>query len=51
IIFNEKQINEATIIDHYQKEHGDAVTNELILEILAEKLNNKWIGPLPESYL
>ena len=51
IIFNEKQINEATITDHYQKKHSDVVTNELILEILAEKLNNKWIDPLSESYL
>ena len=50
IIFRDQLITAITITDHYQDNHPE-ITNELILKILDKKLNNKWIDPLPDSYL
>ncbi|CAG8823234.1 11794_t:CDS:1, partial [Racocetra fulgida] len=47
-IFNEISVIETTITSHYQLKHNSVITNELILKILEEKLNNKLIDPLPE---
>lgn len=48
--FRDQPIIATTITDHYQENHPE-ITNELILKILERKLNNKWIDPLPDSYL
>ena len=49
IIFNYQSIIQVTITDYYQAKHGDAITNELILNILQIKLDK--VDPLPESHL
>jgi len=45
ITFNEKQITKATITDHYQVNHKEAITNELILTILEEEVNRENLKP------
>ncbi|MDR1670780.1 MAG: hypothetical protein LBR43_03620 [Spiroplasmataceae bacterium] len=44
IVFNGKKISFLTITDHYQKDHGKVVNNELIIR-LVKKLNNKRLRP------
>ena len=44
IRFNKKKIIEATITDHYQKEHPE-ITNELIMELLV-KMDGEILKPI-----
>ena len=48
IIFNEQEIREITITDHYQLEHKDIMSNEKILAIV-RKLNNAIRKPEPKK--
>lgn len=45
LTFNEKQINKITITDHYQVNHKDVITNELILGILKKEVNGENLKP------
>ena len=49
--FNNCQISEITITDHYQLEHKAVINDELILNILKEELNNKRFYPTDYSGL
>jgi hypothetical protein len=45
-VFNEQEIKEITITDHYQQKSGrENITNELILDILKVEINNKRFFP------
>ena len=44
-IFNQNQIQQVTITDHYQKKHKKVVNNELIIGILTEMINGDRMRP------
>jgi hypothetical protein len=44
-VFNEQTINKTTITDHYLISHKDVINNELILNILGEKVNRENLKP------
>ena len=48
VTFNEQEIREITITDHYKKEHDDVMSNKKILEII-RKLNNTIRKPEPKK--
>ena len=45
LTFNEKQINKITITDHYQVNHKNVITNELILGILEKEVSGENLKP------
>lgn len=48
LLFNKRKIIKFTITDHYQENHKEVITNELICKLVA-RLNKKRIEPEPKE--
>jgi len=47
-LFNKRKITKFTITDHYQENHKDVITNELICKLI-KRLDKKRMEPEPKE--